>query len=798
MKKFISMVMAAAMVVSLVPATAFAMDGEVTAVAKVIKAKDFAEADDDFMIQEADAPELRIKVTESDWKETVNTDSAAEIKITLDNAEWGKEKITEAEFEALVTMYCDKLEVSESNVANAITEFEVNDDNDEIEFVFTHYNAKGEPCGYHEDDALYIDLATLLTKTKVGAEATVSVKSSDLNLDAKDMVFASIVDKAIDVEIEDTVDVAPEEIVELEDLTIEAVVANTLADEITWKKDKDGKEWAELTLKVSKGFEFASKAKEVKINGTAYPSVTEVDEDEITITLKKDGIAASTDEFVITGLKVEATTAKAGDVATIKVGLDDVDSVEVEVATVVEEGLLISVDEDEDVPKIWSGVNSENEGLTSDDDHMSLEVTIEEAFEGSYNDKDEIELTLPEGVYVTDVKFGTKDVKAVEGTIEKAFEAAYNEGDYEGFVFEKRAFEETEPGDGVIEMSFELELVADPGFVGDVVMEMLVDGESVGEVTIAKFNTPMVVEAQANDLIIDYRNTEVPTNIVVKETEAGLWAKGLTVGFELDEYIKFEDDLTYTVNEESDMEVDGEDKAAMFEVDEESDDEAAVVTISNISLYMSRNLPAGAYDLEMTKNTAIDAYVAEGIYAAEKHEKACKDDEFGKHDCDSIVYIDDVTDYSDVVKEGWVNIVTAGRDADDASFTTKVVVPVGEMYIVAGEQTVALDVPAYVSASGYTMLPVRAVAVALGILNNNVLWDQATKTVTILYGQRIITMTVGAKVINVNGSAIPASSSPEVVDGRTFLPMRDLATALGVTDITWDAATKTATLNGNK
>ena len=96
------------------------------------------------------------------------------------------------------------------------------------------------------------------------------------------------------------------------------------------------------------------------------------------------------------------------------------------------------------------------------------------------------------------------------------------------------------------------------------------------------------------------------------------------------------------------------------------------------------------------------------------------------------------------------------------------------------------------------MLPVRAVATALGINNNNVIWNGETKTVTILYGQRIITMQVGAKVVYVNGSAIPASASVEIVDGRTFLPMRDLATALGVTDITWDAATKTATLNGNK
>ena len=115
-----------------------------------------------------------------------------------------------------------------------------------------------------------------------------------------------------------------------------------------------------------------------------------------------------------------------------------------------------------------------------------------------------------------------------------------------------------------------------------------------------------------------------------------------------------------------------------------------------------------------------------------------------------------------------------------------------------GEVSYTADVVPYLNKNGYTMLPVRAVAVALGINTNNVLWDQATKTVTILYGQRIITMTVGSKVINVNGSAIPASAAVEIVDGRTFLGLRDLATALGVVDITWDGATQTATLNGNK
>ena len=108
---------------------------------------------------------------------------------------------------------------------------------------------------------------------------------------------------------------------------------------------------------------------------------------------------------------------------------------------------------------------------------------------------------------------------------------------------------------------------------------------------------------------------------------------------------------------------------------------------------------------------------------------------------------------------------------------------------------IALDVPAYINADGYTMLPVRAVATALGINNNNVIWAPAAKQVTILYGQRIITMTAGEAMVYVNGSAIPASAAVEIVDGRAFLALRDLANALGVTEIGWDAATSTATLN---
>ena len=374
-----------------------------------------------------------------------------------------------------------------------------------------------------------------------------------------------------------------------------------------------------------------------------------------------------------------------------------------------------------------------------------------------------------------------------------------------------------------MDLDFKLTLIAEPGFTGDVTLTLGGDAfDKEQTVKIAKFVSPYTIEAQQNDLIIDYRNTKVPTNVVIKEAEAGLWKKDdMTFDFEFDkDVITLEDDAKITVDDKSGMEVKNT-KDMKFTVKDESDDAAATVTISDISLYMGRSIASGAYDLKV-KTTAGKAMMTgvEGDAAINDDYAALfttKGGETGTaREFAGLTGNDEVkpyfaADYKDwdvkdnnfveksfTVKEGFVNVITAGRDQDDASFTKKVVVPVGEKYLIAGEEQVALDVPAYISAAGYTMLPVRAVATALGINNNNVLWNQASRTVTILYGQRIITMVAGQKVVTVNGNTIPASATVQIKDGRTFLPMRDLATALGVTDITWDAATKTATMNGNQ
>lgn len=824
MKKFLSMVLAAAMVISTVPATAFALDAKATA--KVVDSLDLTEADATNVEEPAKntaatswigktgeykAPEIQLKVTDAD--STANDSATTETKftLTLDNAKFVDKTTHEVLTAGTVT---------EANVADSFGFTLVDDnstapkfkigsvkinDNDEIEVTVLGVLEK--------DDIIKVALNSVLTKTGAGTKATVTVDSDDLDLSTDALTYATVQDTGIKATLKKVAEVAEEETTKLEkDLKIETAAGDFVKGQ-------------RFEIKASSSFEL--KPGTVP-SGTAYTIEQGDDDNKLIVTIsgtkgEKYGDTLTIDAAAII---IDAADAKVGAVAklTVKALADETVSGSfkatadaVEAAKVVDQTVTLSVDEDEDVPVIYSGVDVNNDGITDDSDHLSLEVTLKETAKSSLDVKKAFNLDLPEGVYVTDVKVKkTDNVKingATSGTaIADEFEKAYKKGEYDGFEFARRSFTDTDDLDDAMELSFKLELVAEPDFEGDVKLTLEGDAfDKKQEVTIAKFVAPYTVEAAQNDLIIDYRNTKVPTNIVVKEAEEGLWKKGLDFTFGIDKFDDddFENDATYTVDNKSDLEIKEAKKGLGFKVDTESSDEPAAVTISDISLYMSRSIAAGTYDLQMITNANIDMY-AEELATTETADEKVVTDAFATTAVGTKYTVADDKDFNDgakinkntvdyaTVKEGFINVITAGRDQDDASFTKKVVVPVGEKYLIAGEEQVALDVPAYISAAGYTMLPVRAVATALGINNNNVLWNQASRTVTILYGQRIITMVAGQKVVTVNGNTIPASATVQIKDGRTFLPMRDLATALGVTDITWDAATKTATMNGSK
>ena len=791
MKKFLSMVMAAAMVVSLVPATAFAASSDVKATARVVDSKNYTqdEIKKDNVIS---GPELQLTFTTADYTTAA---SSAEIEVTLDNADFSnnaslKGFAIKADGKTYKCGDPDGTFGALKGVDNqpvSLRVKEVNSDKDEVTLVLNGQLDRGW--------VLTMDLTSVMDKTSKGKTATVSVDSDDITItNGDDLTYASVEAAGIKASVKDTVDIATEEVATIKDIKVEPAVGDTFAAAF----GNNAKTY-EFKLKLNSGFEFTNSDSNPILfkEDSIAPTVT-YDDDEITFKVGT-GIKAA-DVMTIQGLDVEATSAKAGSTATVKVYATGCDTVSVEVAKVVDYTVSMTVDEDDDVPVIYSGVDVDNEGITDDSDHETLEVTIKESFAGAWNNSKDFTLSVPEGVYIVDVvdEAFDNDANSASFDTQKWFEAAYNEGDYVDLTFKRRGWEETNPDDhDPAELTFKLVLVADPNFEGDVVLKLTGDAVDEQKVTIAKFVKPFVVEAQQNDMQIDYRNTEIPTSVVIKEAEAGLWDKDTKFTLALDK-ISFDDEGKITVDDKSGLEVkDNEVKgveydkndAIEFTVSSRSDDEPAVVTISGMQLYMDRSLPAGAYDLKVVSKTMKDAYLAEGILGAEAKDgdKDVKDQ------------IKDINDdfYSETAKAGFVNIVTAGREDTD-SFTTKVVVPVGEKYLISGENKVEIDAPAYINADGYTMLPLRAVSVALGINSNNVLWDQATRTATIMYGSKIISMTYGQKVVYVNAAPIPASTSVEITNDRMFLGLRDLGNALGVTDITWDAATKTATLNGNK
>jgi trimeric autotransporter adhesin len=134
------------------------------------------------------------------------------------------------------------------------------------------------------------------------------------------------------------------------------------------------------------------------------------------------------------------------------------------------------------------------------------------------------------------------------------------------------------------------------------------------------------------------------------------------------------------------------------------------------------------------------------------------------------------------------NVVTPapGETTANATFT------IGKTsYTVNGVQK-TLDVAPFTE-GGRTYLPIRFVAEALGVSDDNIIWNDATKTVTLINGDRIASFKVGQSSYTVNGSVVPMDAAAQFKQNRNMIPLRYAAQALGVA-IGWDDATQTVTV----
>jgi hypothetical protein len=111
---------------------------------------------------------------------------------------------------------------------------------------------------------------------------------------------------------------------------------------------------------------------------------------------------------------------------------------------------------------------------------------------------------------------------------------------------------------------------------------------------------------------------------------------------------------------------------------------------------------------------------------------------------------------------------------------------------------VTLDAAPVLGAGNRTLVPVRAVAEAMG---GTVDWNATTRTASVTVGSNTLELTLGKNTALFNGTPTQIDTDPKVlpliINGRTMLPLRFVVESLGA-DVSYDQATKTITITYTK
>lgn len=108
-----------------------------------------------------------------------------------------------------------------------------------------------------------------------------------------------------------------------------------------------------------------------------------------------------------------------------------------------------------------------------------------------------------------------------------------------------------------------------------------------------------------------------------------------------------------------------------------------------------------------------------------------------------------------------------------------------------------LGVP-YINSDDRTMMPLRAAAYAMGLTEEDLYWDNNTRTAFFFHGNTHVSFQEGSTVCTIEKSGkhteVQMDTKLENRNSRVYAPVRFLAEALGFT-ATWDDASRTASIS---
>jgi hypothetical protein len=814
MRKKLALLLVLALIVSMVPMSVFAASKNT--VSKVVKVKDDAYLNDD------DVPYVKIKNDSNDFA----NDEIFRLK--LETAEWlengdrvnvsestyGVEDNKIDEFEEFMAEQIANLSYAKTGGVGKLLDKEdvnirrISDKTLEV--------TVSKEDGYEKDDEIRVPL---FVEMDGKGDAKVTVEAMDSNVSSGTYTFAVGSTGDTITTIDDVKSFADPEVIktiQIDEAAVGAIDRNK-ARKVKLKLPTNFK-WINLgEAAVEFGGSFSS--------GNARYFATRSDAEDYAKFLKDDGgkdVSSASDlkgtltddrtiEFYIVidenapgtrgtiyvkGLTIDTDkNAKNGEV-TMTISGDDITTEDIVVADYID--YEIRVEAKEEPKELVSGryavaKYSDDEEykkrpeLKDEDKHKLTKLIIEEDVANSWLVNRKTRVEFPSWVKILDVRVTDSDnLKAPGdkgGTSNSAIEdvlkdAIDSEDNYIEFKLEKS--DDTDD-DTMIELEFYVSIEA--GKDGDI--EAIVGGSALDKeqtVVLGKAYNPVSVEVEPVDIRTGIKNQEL-NKIVLTEGKADAIEKGDLI-LRLEEGLKWTDVPEIEVTDGNiDLDLDiakvggDKDRDLIIKVKSESS-KASVIEITGAKIDLTRYVAEGDVELKVTGDAVVRNSTE--ITYQKRNE----------------IEVSEVQSDMGGFKEEYtakVNVAKVITPADsDVGAAKEVVFTIGEgAYKVDGVEK-TMDTAPYIK-DGRTMLPVRYVAEALGVSEDNIIWNNATRTVTIFKGNRTVFITIGSAELKVNGTPLYMDTVAEIKDDRTMLPISFVGKALGA-QVDWDDATRTVTI----
>lgn len=112
---------------------------------------------------------------------------------------------------------------------------------------------------------------------------------------------------------------------------------------------------------------------------------------------------------------------------------------------------------------------------------------------------------------------------------------------------------------------------------------------------------------------------------------------------------------------------------------------------------------------------------------------------------------------------------------------------IGNPVMTVGDKSIPIS-PAPMVYKGATIIPLRALSEAFGAKV-----EFANGEITVTLREKVVKLKIGSNIASINGSNMPVNPAPVIIQGKTMLPFRFIAEALGA-QVFWDQSSKTITM----